>query len=265
MAWANTDDGVRLYFEEAGAGTPIVFVHEFGGDHRSWEPQMRVFRAPAPLHHLRRTRLSALRCSARRGSVFAGAVPCRTSWRSWTRRLCDRAHVVGLSMGGFAALHFGVEHRKRALDRRSRRRLWRREAVRGVLPRCLGTKSHGSSRRRAARLSPRRIHSAHPGCNSRTRIRGAGRSSPTQLGNIPRVGAANTMRGVQTPRPRSTISRTGLRTMTVPTLVIVGDEDDHCLQPGIFLKKTIPACGLLVCRKPATRSISRSPTSSTLP
>src|SRR5688572_21824519 len=38
-----TDDGVRLYYEEIGAGTPVVFVHEFGGDHRSWEPRVRYF------------------------------------------------------------------------------------------------------------------------------------------------------------------------------------------------------------------------------
>lgn len=41
MSFATTDDGVRLHVEEAGEGTPVVFVHEFGGDHRSWEPQMR--------------------------------------------------------------------------------------------------------------------------------------------------------------------------------------------------------------------------------
>jgi pimeloyl-ACP methyl ester carboxylesterase len=37
--------------------------------------------------------------------------------------------------------------------------------------------------------------------------------------------------------------------MLVPTLVIVGDEDDHCIQPGVFMKKTIPACGLLILPK----------------
>jgi pimeloyl-ACP methyl ester carboxylesterase len=34
---------VKLYYEEAGTGTPIVFVHEFATDHRGWEPQMRFF------------------------------------------------------------------------------------------------------------------------------------------------------------------------------------------------------------------------------
>ena len=43
MPHVTADDGVRLYYEEAGSGRPIVFVHEFAGDHRSWEPQLRHF------------------------------------------------------------------------------------------------------------------------------------------------------------------------------------------------------------------------------
>jgi len=62
-------------------------------------------------------------------------------------------------------------------------------------------------------------------------------------------GAANTMRGVQARRPSFYDLEDGLKQMYVPTLVVVGDEDDHCLQPGIFLKKTVPACGLSVFPK----------------
>jgi len=43
MSFATADDGVRLHYEEAGEGTPILFIHEFAGDHRSWEPQVRFF------------------------------------------------------------------------------------------------------------------------------------------------------------------------------------------------------------------------------
>ena len=43
MPHATTPDGVKLYYEEAGSGTPILFVHEYSGDWRSWEPQMRFF------------------------------------------------------------------------------------------------------------------------------------------------------------------------------------------------------------------------------
>ncbi len=42
MPYANSDD-VRLYYEEVGKGTPIVFVHEFADDLYSWEPQIRFF------------------------------------------------------------------------------------------------------------------------------------------------------------------------------------------------------------------------------
>ena len=43
MPHANARDGTRLYYEETGTGAPVVFVHEFAGDHRSWEPQVRHF------------------------------------------------------------------------------------------------------------------------------------------------------------------------------------------------------------------------------
>jgi pimeloyl-ACP methyl ester carboxylesterase len=44
MPIAQTKDGVNLYFEQSGQGEALVFVHEFGGDHRSWEPQVQHLR-----------------------------------------------------------------------------------------------------------------------------------------------------------------------------------------------------------------------------
>jgi pimeloyl-ACP methyl ester carboxylesterase len=70
-----------------------------------------------------------------------------------------------------------------------------------------------------------------------------------QLGEHSSLGAANTMRGVQARRPSLYDLADRLARMVVPTLIVVGDEDDHCLQPGIFMKKTIPAAGLLVLPK----------------
>src|SRR4026207_2447657 len=43
MPSAIAKDGVHLYFEEAGTGTPIIFLHEFAADHTNWEPQLRYF------------------------------------------------------------------------------------------------------------------------------------------------------------------------------------------------------------------------------
>ncbi|HYC12687.1 MAG TPA: alpha/beta fold hydrolase, partial [Stellaceae bacterium] len=100
------DDGIRLYYEEVGSGTAVVFVHEFAGDHRSWEPQMRYF-------------ARRYRCITYNARGYPPSdVPSDVS-RYSQDRACDdiravmdglgieKAHVVGLSMGGFATLHFG--------------------------------------------------------------------------------------------------------------------------------------------------------------
>src|SRR4029077_10298778 len=101
MPHATTPDGVKLYYEEAGSGAPILFVHEFAGDWRSWEPQLRYFS--------RRYRCIAY--SAR--GYLPSDVPegleyySQERWREDVRAMIDalgldRAHVVGLSMGAFA-------------------------------------------------------------------------------------------------------------------------------------------------------------------
>src|SRR3970040_1712177 len=115
MPILTTDDGVKLYYEEAGAGTPLVFVHEFAGDLRSWEPQVR--------HFARRSR-----CIAYNARVYPPSdVPedherySQARARDDIRAVMDglrieRAHIVGLSMGAFATLHFGIACGKRALS-----------------------------------------------------------------------------------------------------------------------------------------------------
>src|SRR3954451_17258362 len=113
MAHVTTDDGVRLYVEEAGAGFPVLFVHEFAGDHRSWEPQVRTLSR----------RYRCIVYSARGYPPSDG--PEDQSAYSQARAVADavavldaleieRAHVVGLSMGGFATLHLGLRHPERA-------------------------------------------------------------------------------------------------------------------------------------------------------
>lgn len=248
MPYITTDDGVKLYVEEAGNGTPIVFVHEFGGDHRSWEPQMRHF-------------------SRRHRCVTFGArgyppsdVPADIEKYSQARAVADiaavmdgagieRAHVVGLSMGGFATLHFGLDYPARA------RSLVVAGAGYGA------EKQHeayfkGVSMEVAARFEAQGSESF-----AKTYSLGASRVQfqnkdprgwqefATQLGEHSSLGAANTMRGVQARRPSIYDLEDRMRQMQVPTLVVVGDEDDHCIQPGVFMKKAIPSAGLLILPK----------------
>src|SRR6516165_1975133 len=115
MPYAMTDDGVRLYFEETGSGRPVIFVHEFAGDLRSFEPQMRHFGK----------RYRAVAYNAR--GFPPSDVPEHVSSYSQMRAADDilavlehigerQAHIVGLSMGGFATLHFVLRHPQRALS-----------------------------------------------------------------------------------------------------------------------------------------------------
>jgi pimeloyl-ACP methyl ester carboxylesterase len=245
---AAASDGVKLYFEEAGAGTPIVFVHEFGGDHRSWEPQLRSFS--------RRHRCITF---AARGYP-PSEVPASVDAYSQRRAVQDivdvmdaagieRAHVVGLSMGGFATLHLGLEHPQRA------RSLVVAGAGYGA------EKQHEAYFRDVSLEVARQFETQGSETFARTYSLGASRVQfqnkdprgwqefATMLGEHSSLGSANTMKGVQARRPSLYDLEDRLKAMQVPALVMVGDEDDHCLQPGLFLKKTLPACGLLVLPK----------------
>lgn len=161
----------------------------------------------------------------------------------------ERAHVVGLSMGGFATLHFGLEFPQRAMSL----------VVAGA---GYGAEKQFEGYFREVSLEVARQFEAQGSeAFAKTYSLGASRVQfqnkdprgwqefATQLGQHSALGSANTMRGVQARRPSIYDLEEGLRRMTVPTLVMVGDEDDHCLQPGIFMKKTIPACGLLILPK----------------
>src|SRR5499427_1287561 len=113
MPHLTTDDNVQLYYEDSGSGIPVVFVHEFAGDYRSWESQVRYF-------------ARCYRCIAYNARGYPPSdVPesgerysqdrARDDIRAVLDALSiDKAHIVGLSMGGFAALHFGFTYPARA-------------------------------------------------------------------------------------------------------------------------------------------------------
>lgn len=245
MPDAMTRDGVRLHYEEAGQGLPIVFVHEFAGDHRSWEPQLR--------HFSRRYRCIAF---AARGyapsdipgdvEMYSQAIAADDIAAVMDHLGIAAAHVVGLSKGGFATLHFGLRHPARA---------------RSLVVAGCGYGAHpdqvASFRADSIALAAR-YESEGSAAVAAWYSEGAARiqfrdKDPrgwaefrAQLGEHDAKGAALTMRGVQARRPSLWELEEGLSRMTVPVLVVNGDEDDWCLDPGNFLKRTIPSCGLWV-------------------
>src|SRR3954454_25073319 len=113
MPHATTDDGIRVYYEETGTGTSLIFVHEFAGDTRSWELQVR--------HFARRYRCITFNARGyppsevpEEAEKYSQDRACEDIKAVMDELQIDRAHVVGLSMGGFAELHFGFTYPDRA-------------------------------------------------------------------------------------------------------------------------------------------------------
>jgi pimeloyl-ACP methyl ester carboxylesterase len=242
-------DGVRLYYEEAGKGIPIVFVHEFSGDLRSWEPQMQ--------HFSRRYRCIAFNA---RGYPPSD-VPPRVSQYSQRQAVDDvvavmrhlkvpRAHIFGCSMGAACTLHFGLTYPRMALSLTT-----------------VGAGSGGDPRDRTAFLKTNEANARRFEEEGLEAVFERVRIAPNRVQlkrKNPRAfedfehrflehsaqGCANTLRGIQAKRPPLYSLERKLRAMKVPTHLIVGDEDPTALEVGVFMKRVCPAARLSVA--PAT-------------
>ncbi len=245
MPFAKTDDGVKLYYEETGDGAPIVFVHEFAADHRSWEMQMRHFGQ----------RYRCITFSAR--GYPPSDVPEKPESYSQNRATddilavmdhlkIDKVHVVGLSMGGFATLHFGFRHPTRALSlvvagvgygaEKEQQAKFRGEVevvaqslLSEGMEKFAGKYAYGPTRVQFENKDPRGFA-----------------QFKKELGEHSALGSANTQVGVQGQRPSLYDLLDKMRAMTVPTLVLTGDEDWPCLAPSVLMKREIPSAALAV-------------------
>jgi pimeloyl-ACP methyl ester carboxylesterase len=245
MPHITTDDGVRLHYEEAGSGAPIVFVHEFAGDLRSWGPQLS--------HFSRRYRCVAYNARGYPPSDVPESVERYSQERARDDVLAvmeglkiPRAYVVGLSMGGFATLHFGIKYSARALGlvvagcgygavpaqreefQRSSRANAKVMLEEGMAKFAAGY-GHGPARLQLRSKDPRGFDRY---------IRYLTEHSP--------LGSANTMLGYQARRPSLYDLKAEMAGIQAPTLIVAGDEDDATLEPGLLMKRTIPHAGLVV-------------------
>jgi pimeloyl-ACP methyl ester carboxylesterase len=245
MPHATADDGVKLYYEETGSGTSIIFVHEYADDLYGWEAQLRHFGQ----------RYRAIAYNAR--GYPPSDVPDDPSFYSQTRAADDiaallghlgieKAHVVGLSMGGFATLHFGFRHAAKALSltvagcgygaEPAQREKFRGEA--DAIVATIREKGMAAFAERYA-YGPTRVQFENKD------PRGFAAFKEAFAAHDP-IGAANTQLGVQRERPSLYDLVDEMRALTVPTLVLTGDEDWPCLLPGVLMKQTIPSAALAV-------------------
>ena len=237
--------GVQLYYEEAGKGVPIVFVHEFADDLRSWEPQIRFFS--------RRYRCIAYNARGyppsdvpESRSKYSQAIATDDIVNVMRHLGIRRAHIIGCSMGGYATVHFGLRYARMALsltavgvgfgsDPDKRKQFLDDTEVMARRFEELGTAEAvkpyqvGPSRVQLQNKDPRGF--AH---------------FAAEFARHSARGSANTLRGVQARRPTVYVLEKGLRQLKVPLHVVSGDEDNNCLEPGLFMKRTCPSAWLTV-------------------
>jgi len=245
MPYVTADDSIKLYYEEAGEGFPIVFVHEFGGDLRSYEPQIRYF-------------ARCYRCIAYNARGYPPSdVPddehdysqerARDDIRAVVDGLgIDRAHVVGISMGGFATLHFGMAYPERA------RSLVVGGCGYGAEPGKRG-QFQAEAEAAAARFETLGIEAtANSYALGATRVQ-LQNKDPRGWEEFRRMlaehsarGSALTLRGVQKRRPSLFDLVEQMKHVRVPTLVMTGDEDDPCIAASILMKRAIPSAALVM-------------------
>jgi len=248
MPKLKTDDGVQLHYEESGSGTPLVFVHEFAGDARSWEPQLRHF-------------ARFYRCIAYNARGYPPSDVPEDVERYSQARACDdiravldalkleRAHVVGLSMGANATLHFGLTYPQRALS------LTFAGGGYGSHP-ATHRKFQDESRANAETIRGKGLaHFVDTYGRGATRVQMQVKDPRAfdeylrQFREHSAAGSANTLLGVQSRRPSFYDKTAELARLQVPLLILTGDEDEPSLEASLMIKRCAPAAALAVLPK----------------
>ncbi|MCH7911962.1 MAG: alpha/beta hydrolase [Deltaproteobacteria bacterium] len=235
-------NGVNLYYEVHGEGFPLIWSHEFAGDCRSWESQVRFFTR----------RYQVIVYNAR--GYPPSDVPTDLDSYSQEHAVEDlrgllhhlgigQAHIGGLSMGGSTALNFGLTYPHMArslivagtgtgssdpeLFRKRLEEFARRLEVEGMAG--LADYTRGPQRIQLLRKDPK-----------------GWREFADYFSQHSGVGSALTFRGIQGRRPPIFELEEKFRALDVPTLIMVGDEDDPCIEPSFFMKRCISRSGLVV-------------------
>ena len=242
---SSADADVSLYVEETGTGPNLLFIHEFAGDHRSWNPQVR--------HFARRFRCITYSARGYPPSSVASDPALYSQQHAVQDALdvldglnAESAHVVGLSMGGFCALHLALQVPERvnsaviagvgygaAYDKRE---AFREECE--LIAQAFEVEGSAAVAHRYA-LGPARVQFQNKDPLGHAEF-------AAMLSGHSDVGSAMTMRGFQKERPSLFDFSEQLSRLLVPLLILVGDEDEGAIDTSIALKRMIPSSGLMI-------------------
>ena len=234
-------NGVEIYYEVTGQGYPLIWSHEFGGSYDSWEAQVKFF-----------SRRYQVITYAARGwppsdvpedpAAYTQDIVVNDLYLLMRHLNISEAHIGGLSMGGSVALNFGIAHPEMAKS------LIVASAGSGSTNRdtFLSTGQSMADRLLSEGMLP--VAEDYGTTNIRVQLR---RKDPIGLETFARLvsehsatGSALTYQGFVMNRPTVFELEDRLKSLRVPTLIMIGDEDEPCIEPGIFMKRTIPISGL---------------------
>src|SRR6185437_9478725 len=240
-------DGTRLYCEEAGSGSPVIFVHEYAGDYRTWEMQMRFFsRAHRCITYSQRgyppsdvpTEAARYSQDIARDDVLALMDALKV----------DKAHVVGHSMGAYTALHVGIRAPARCISVVAAGCGWgsspdakKREEMKALAAETGKMFAVEGIAAAFAKYADAPMRQAQKNKDPRGYAEFA-----RMLSEHSAEGHAHTMFNLQLKRPTLWEMEADLKKFSVPLLVIVGDEDEPCIDGSVYLKRTTPTAGLLM-------------------
>ena len=234
-------NGVEIYYEVTGQGYPLIWSHEFGGSYDSWEAQVKFF-----------SRRYQVITYAARGwppsdvpedpAAYTQDIVVNDLYLLMRHLNICEAHIGGLSMGGSVALNFGIAHPEMAKS------LIVASAGSGSTNRdtFLSTGQSMADRLLSEGMVP--VAEDYGTTNIRVQLR---RKDPIGFETFARLlsehsatGSALTYQGFVMNRPTVFELEDKLKSLRVPTLIMIGDEDEPCIEPGIFMKRTIPISGL---------------------
>ncbi len=240
-------NGVTLHVEETGSGEPIIFVHEFGGDARSWQPQVEHF---SP--HYRCVVYNARGyppSDVPEDETLYGQHLSTADLRGVLDALdIEQAFVVGLSMGAYTGLMLTMQHPER---------------VRALVFASGGSGAYPATRKQfladtnvvaekilqANSVDAAGISSGPSRVQLQNKNHTVWEQFAAHLSEHSAAGSAYTLRHVQAERPSLYDLTDNLRAVTTPTLLVVGDEDESCLDVNLYLKRTMPYSGLSIFPK----------------
>jgi pimeloyl-ACP methyl ester carboxylesterase len=236
-------NGVDLYYEETGQGAPLVWSHEFGGDFRSWEPQVRHFsrRHRVITYNHRGYPPSAVPKTARE---YSQDLLVEDLYRLLTGLGLGPVHLGGCSMGANVARDFALAHpdltRSLIMVGAGAGSVNREQFLKGQAATAAALEREGMP------ALVRNLESLPARAAFKQKDPRGFAEFLRQVGEHDAQACAHLAREVMSKRKTVFDLEAPLKALRVPTLIMVGDQDAPCVEPSLAMRGFIPHAGLVV-------------------